>query len=87
MNKNCQSCGMSMKKDPNQGGTNTDGTKSDDYCSYCYKRGTFTQPDFSAEDMQTFCIEKMREKNLPRLLGWLFTRSIPKLDRWSKEPS
>ena len=27
----CQSCGMPMKKDPENGGTNADGTKSPDY--------------------------------------------------------
>ena len=32
----CQSCGMPLKSDPGGGGTNADGTHSDEYCSYCY---------------------------------------------------
>lgn len=31
--KNCQSCGMPLKKSPNDGGTNKDGTISTMYCS------------------------------------------------------
>ena len=37
----CQSCGMPLSKDPKNGGTNKDGSKSDKYCSYCYKDGKF----------------------------------------------
>jgi len=31
--KNCQSCGMPMKKDTMGGGTNADGSKNEMYCS------------------------------------------------------
>ena len=82
MSKNCQSCAMPMSKDPGQGGTESDGSKSDDYCSYCYQAGAFTQPDFSAKDMQKFCIVKMKGMGFPKPLGWLFTRPIPNLKRW-----
>ena len=84
MSKNCQSCGMPMQKDPGQGGTNADGTKSDEYCSYCYVNGSFMQPDMTAAEMQTFCIEKLREMGYPRPVAWLFTRGIPRLKRWRK---
>ena len=80
---NCQSCGMPMKKDPEGGGTDADGTRSTEYCSFCYSDGAFTQPDFSAEDMQKFCVQKMKECNVPGPLAWLFTRGIPRLRRWS----
>jgi len=82
MEKFCQSCGMPMKKDPELGGTNSDGSKSLKFCSYCYQSGQFTQPDITAKEMQDFCIDKMKEMGMPRLIGWLFTRSIPKLERW-----
>ena len=72
-----------MKKDPENGGSNSDGSKSVEYCSYCYKNGTFTQPDFRAQDMQNFCIEQMRKMEIPKFLGWLSTRNIPRLKRWS----
>ncbi|MDR1096440.1 MAG: zinc ribbon domain-containing protein, partial [Spirochaetaceae bacterium] len=38
----CQSCGMPLSKDEDFG-TNTDGSKNNDYCAYCYKDGKFTQ--------------------------------------------
>jgi len=82
MEKFCQSCGMPMKKDPELGGTNTDGSKSEKYCSYCYKEGQFMQPEMTAKEMQSFCIEKMKEQGTPRFVGWVFTRAIPKLERW-----
>lgn len=82
MEKFCQSCGMPMKQDPGAGGTNADGSKSEEYCSYCYENGAFHNPDFTAKEMQDFCIVKMKEQGVPRFLGWLFTRSIPKLKRW-----
>lgn len=82
MNKFCQSCGMPMKQDPEQGGSEKDGSKSSEYCSYCYVEGEFTQPDFNAKQMQDFCVEKMQEQGMPKLVAWLFTRGIPRLRRW-----
>ena len=48
--KICQSCGMPIDKDPNKGGTNSDGSKSDKYCSYCFSNGSFTQ-NISLDEM------------------------------------
>lgn len=84
MAKLCQSCSMPMKKDPNGGGTNADGSKSTTYCSLCYRDGTFTQPSFTAKQMQDFCVEQLKKKGMPTVVAWLFTRSIPKLERWQK---
>ena len=83
MSKVCQSCGMPMKKDPGHGGTEADGSKRLDYCSYCYQDGAFTSPEIrTAADMQWFCMEKLKEMGTPGFLAWLFTRSIPRLKRW-----
>jgi len=82
MNRFCQSCGMPMKNDPEGGGTNSDGSRNDEYCSYCYQRGAFTSPDFSAEEMQSFCVAKLRERGVPWVLAWILTRNIPRLKRW-----
>lgn len=83
MNKFCQSCGMPMKKDPQQGGTNSDGSKNDMYCSLCYKNGGFVDKFTTAQEMQAFCIVKMNECGVPKWVAWLFTRGIPKLKRWN----
>jgi hypothetical protein len=45
--KNCQSCGMPLKRDEKGGGTNADGRKSTMFCSHCYENGKFTQPDIT----------------------------------------
>ena len=83
--KYCQSCSMPADKDPGHGGTEKDGSKTSKYCSYCYVAGEFTSPEIdTAKKMQTFCIEKMVECNVPRFVAWLFTRGIPRLERWKK---
>ena len=79
----CQSCGMPMKKDPENGGTNGDGSRSTEYCSYCYQDGAFTSPEIkTAADMQEFCVGKLKEMGTPGFMAWLFTRNIPRLKRW-----
>ena len=82
-NKFCQSCGMPMSRDPEKGGTEKDGSKTNKYCSYCYQNGNFTSPEIDTpKKMQSFCIEKMKEQGTPKIIGWIFTRGIPKLERW-----
>ena len=73
---------MPLTKDPEKGGTEKGGEKSIMYCSYCYKDGEFTQPDFSVYEMKKFCKEKMKEMGFPGFLAGFFTMGIPKLERW-----
>lgn len=82
--KNCQSCGMPLKRDQRGGGTNADGSKSGTFCSHCYEAGRFTLPDITAAEMQERVKHKMREMGLPGFLAAVFTRQIPKLARWKK---
>lgn len=81
--KDCQSCGMPLKKDPNGGGTQADGTKSQLYCSYCYENGTFLQPDWTAEQMREFVKGKLKEMGLPGFLAGWFSKRVLKLERWT----
>ena len=37
----CQSCGMPIREEK-QKGANVDGSLSNDYCAYCWKKGKFT---------------------------------------------
>ncbi|MBN2407016.1 MAG: zinc ribbon domain-containing protein [Elusimicrobia bacterium] len=83
--KNCQSCGMPMKKDPQGGGTNADGSKNSMYCSYCYANGAFTSPEITtAGQMQAFVKAKLIEMKIPKFLAGLFIKGIPRLERWKK---
>lgn len=77
----CQSCGMPMKRDEKGGGTNADGSKSTEYCSFCYQNGVFTHPG-PVEEFQEFCKEKMIEGGHSRFISWLFTRGMKRLKRW-----
>ena len=80
--KNCQSCGMPMKRDTRGGGTHADGTKSLMYCSHCYQNGQFTQPNLTVDEMKLLVKAKLKEFGIPGLLTGVFTRNIPKLARW-----
>jgi NAD-dependent SIR2 family protein deacetylase len=81
--KNCQSCGMPMKRDEKGGGTNADGSKSTMYCSRCYENGKFVRPDITVTEMQAIVKDKIKEFGFPGFLAGLFTKNIPKLERWS----
>lgn len=56
----CQSCGMVLAQDSDKG-TEQDGSISDEYCTFCYKQGAFTQ---------NFTIEELIEHNLNTLDEW-----------------
>jgi hypothetical protein len=80
--KFCQSCGMPMDKDPGQGGTNADGSKSTKYCSYCYENGTFKGTISSADEMIRFVKGKLKEMGYGPLRRWFYTSHISQLERW-----
>jgi hypothetical protein len=82
--KNCQSCGMPLKRDEKGGGTNADGTKSKIYCSKCFDEGRFTSTDMTVDKMQTIVKGKLKEFGFPGFIAGFFTRRIPKLERWKK---
>ena len=80
----CQSCGMPLDKDPNKGGTNADKSRSDKYCSFCYKDGKFTDEGISLREK----IEKniqiaVSTMNIPGHKAREMAESIlPNLERW-----
>ena len=60
--KLCQSCGMPMGETSELYGTNADGSKSGDYCHYCFKDGLFTA-DITMSQMIEHCIPYVIEGN------------------------
>src|SRR5437868_514535 len=78
----CQSCGMPLSKDPLGGGSNADGSPSSEYCSHCYRKGVFTQPNISAEEMMKLVEGKLRSMHFPGFLARRFAREVPSLRRW-----
>ena len=80
--KFCQSCGMPMEMDPEKGGTNTDGSKTAMYCSYCFEAGTFKGSLTSADEMVTLVKGKLKEMGVGPVKRWFYTMNIPRLERW-----
>jgi len=80
--KNCQSCGMPLKRDEQGGGTNADGSKSTMYCSHCWVDGKFTLPEITVDGIQALVKDKLREFGVPGFMSWVLTRNIPRLERW-----
>lgn len=78
----CQSCGMPLKADPKGGGTNADGSRSSEYCSFCFEGGKFHNPDMTIDEMKALIIEKLGEKGYPRFIARFFTIGLSQLSRW-----
>jgi hypothetical protein len=81
----CQSCGMPMQTEADLG-TNADGSKSNDYCHYCFLNGAFTDPAITREEMiakvagMMVAMKIMPEEQANELAN----NSIPQLKRWQK---
>lgn len=60
-NRFCQSCGMPMTE-TGHFGTEKGGSRSDDYCRYCYQDGRFVA-DCTMEQMIESCVAPMVEAN------------------------
>ena len=75
---------MPLSKDVSGGGTNSDGSKSNMYCSNCFDGGKFKQPDWTVQQMQDFVKNKMKEMGFPGFIAGIFTKSIPNLIRWKQ---
>jgi hypothetical protein len=73
---------MPLARDEKGGGTEADGSKSGKYCSHCYEAGSFVLPDLTADQMKERVKQKLVEFGFPKFLTGLFTRNIPKLERW-----
>lgn len=86
----CQSCGMILVKNSDKG-TECDGSKSEEYCTFCYQKGEF---------VQELSIEELVEHNLLDLDNWNRTNGLdltkqeartallsflPSNKRWKKE--
>ncbi len=81
----CQSCSMPLQN-PELMGTEKDGTKSRDYCTYCYQGGDFIDPGMTLEEMKILVKEKMEEMKMDAGIINLAVNSLPTLKRWKPLP-
>ena len=85
--KFCQSCGMPMGNPEVLYGTETDGSKSADYCKFCYENGQFTFSG-SMDEMIDFCVKPMVAHNpgmTDAAARELMKKFFPMLKRWKAE--
>ena len=54
----CQSCAMPMTT-PDEFGTQAGGSYHDEYCTYCFQEGAFTDPNLTLDHMVDFTSEMM----------------------------
>ena len=80
----CQSCAMPLQKSEYYG-TNSDGSKSKEYCFHCFQRGKFLDEGIT--------LEGKIEKNIQfgKMMGMskekarqMASTILPKLKRWKK---
>lgn len=80
----CQSCGMPMKGNENLFGTNTDGSKNEEYCIYCFKDGAFIA-DMTMNEMIEFSVPNMVKMNkdmTEEKARQMMQEFFPELKRW-----
>lgn len=84
MKKQCQSCGMPLitKKAGDCRGLETDGSKSEKWCSLCYQNGAFVTPDCTLAEMESIVDKALIENGSSRFFRWLAKKQLPKLERW-----
>ena len=82
----CQSCGMPMGDTYEKYGTEADGSKSKDYCKYCYDNGKFSS-ECTMEEMIEFCVPHVLEGNSKVTADEaesMMQQWFPTLKRWRK---
>jgi len=80
--KMCQSCGMPLESEE-LFGTNSDGSKNEEYCIYCYKDGAFINPEITMNEMVEICVKHMK---MPKILSRMIMKAyLPKLKRWNQK--
>ncbi|MCL2633563.1 MAG: zinc ribbon domain-containing protein [Oscillospiraceae bacterium] len=78
----CQSCAMPMGITDEHYGTNKDNSKSEEYCHYCFKNGTFTK-DLTMNEMLEICVGFMVDDEISeKLARKTLIETLPTLKRW-----
>lgn len=86
LEKFCQSCSMPIDN-PEDRGTEKNGSKSDMYCKYCYVDGAFTTPHMTLDQMKGMVITQMKKRNIPENIIQQALNVLPHLTRWKTNGS
>ena len=82
----CQSCSMPLEN-PEMHGTEKDGTKSKEYCSYCYQNGAFINPLMTLKEMKILIKEMMEKMKIDSKIIDVALNTLPTLKRWKVVPA
>lgn len=83
----CQSCGMPMGETNEFYGTEKDGTRSKDYCKFCFADGAFTA-ECTMDEMIDFCVGPMLENSSgmdESTARNIMQNMFPRLKRWQSK--
>ncbi|HEY6062878.1 MAG TPA: zinc ribbon domain-containing protein [Chitinophagaceae bacterium] len=80
----CQSCSMPLDK-PELAGTEKDGSKSKEYCVYCYQNGAFLNPGMTLNEMKNLVKEQMEKRKMDASIINRAVNGLPDLKRWRKK--
>ncbi len=84
MQSYCQSCGMPLM-DEALLGTEREGHKSQEYCTYCLELGEFKAPNLTVEEMVEICVPHLKEDGMAEEDARKMLASfLPSLKRWRK---
>jgi len=82
----CQSCSMPLSN-PGLLGTEKDGSKSKDYCVYCYQNGAFINPGMTLEEMKVLVQQQMEKMKIENSIITAAVYMLPGLKRWNMHKS
>lgn len=78
----CQSCSMPLD-DAEMRGTEKDGSKSHEYCKYCYQDGAFVNPNMTLKEMRSIVVTQMQKRNIDQKIIDMAVNTLPHLKRWT----
>jgi hypothetical protein len=80
----CQSCGMPMMR-ADDFARGVDGYRINDYCTFCYDAGGFTEPSLTMRQMIEKCVPFMVRGGMPEPQARGLVESVlPRLRRWQQ---
>ncbi|NQU17073.1 MAG: transcriptional regulator [Candidatus Saganbacteria bacterium] len=84
MSSVCQSCGMPLRSDYDKG-ANADGSKSQEFCRFCFENGKFKDEGITLEQKIDKNIEMAKKMGIDEEKAReLANMTLPNLKRWKK---
>lgn len=63
-------------------GTEKDGSKSNEFCSYCYQNGQFVNPGMTLNEMKALVKVQMEKMKMDPSIISMAVTVLPELKRW-----